>query len=260
MHSDIASSLVEQKAENYILSPKTGYVPEGPKPPKVVVAIPCFNEERFVGRVVTEAKKLVGQVIVVDDGSSDDTAKVAEAAGALVVRHSTNRGVGAATRTCFEAAKANGADVVVTMDGDLQHEPNEILTIAEPVINGDAHLVIGSRFMNTDVKIPAYRRFGISVITYLYNVGSMFKITDAQSCFRAHSRQFLDSFDITLNGFGFSVEVLIEARARGFSIKEVPTSCIYHTEAHTSNAVTHGLGVVWDVIKLRSKSRRYNSV
>ncbi|GEM_PF-253290 len=255
------------------------------KHPKVIAVIPAYNEQPFIGEIVSQARKYVDQVIVIDDGSNDSTGDAASAAGANVIRHSSRRGAGAATKTGFEAALKNGADIVVTLDGDGQHNPDEIPRVIAPVANRQSDLVIGSRFLlslslqgakprsnpppynviarrpppviarqsrsNLSKTIPRYRKFGIDVITFLYNFGSKAKVSDAQSCFRAHSRKLLEALNLTEDGFGFSVQVLIQARNKGFPITEIPISCVYHSHASSSNPVVHGLGVAWDVIKLR---------
>lgn len=223
--------------------------------PKVIAAIPCYNEEKFIGEVVRKAEKYVDLVIVVDDGSHDHTAQAAKAAGASVVRNEVNKGAGAATKSCFEAAEVNHADILITLDGDNQHAPEEITRFIAPIFSGEADLVIGSRFLGYNSNMPRYRKFGIKVITWLFNIGSKVKISDAQSCFRAHSARLLDAIDITESGFGFSVEVLIKAREKGFCIKEVPISCLYHSESSSRNPVIHGLGVALTVVKLRLKSQ-----
>jgi len=115
--------------------------------PKVLAAIPCFNTEPFIADVATKTKKYVDQVIVIDDGSIDGTAEAAKAAGATVISHGMNKGYGEATKSCFAAAKANAADVLVTLDGDGQHNPDEIPSVLSPVLNKEADLVIGSRFL-----------------------------------------------------------------------------------------------------------------
>jgi GT2 family glycosyltransferase len=229
--------------------------------PKVIAAIPCLNEEQFISDVVTRARRYVGKVIVVDDGSTDDTSEAAQSAGAYVIRHERIQGAGAATRSAFEAAKANDADVLVTLDGDGQHDPDEIPWILAPIINDKADLVIGSRFLQPTqrtqgINIRRYRKFGIDVITWLYNLGSNFKVSDSQSCFRAHSRRLLDAINITESGFSFSVEVLIKARRKGFVITEVPISCVYHSQGSSLNPVAHGLGVALGVIRLRLRNVR----
>lgn len=219
-----------------------------------MAVIPCLNEGQFISDIVTRARKYADRVIVIDDGSTDNTAEAAEKAGAKVIKHGVRRGAGAATRSAFEAAKEYEADILVTLDGDGQHNPDEITQVLAPILNGEADLVIGSRFLQPDfIKAPRYRKFGIDVITWLYNFGSKVKVSDSQSCFRAHSRRLIEAVEITEDGFVFSVQVLIQARRKNFVIREVPVSCIYHLDGSSLNPVAHGLGVAWGVIKLRSR-------
>ncbi len=237
--------------------------------PTIIAAIPCLDEEQFISDIVTRTRRYVDKVIVIDDGSTDDTSEVAKAAGAEVIRHGTRQGVGVATRAAFEAAKTCRADVLVTLDGDGQHNPDEIPQVLAPILSGEADLVIGSRFLQPTQKtlsaqqtertnIRRYRKFGIDVITWLYNLGSKIKVSDSQSCFRAHSRRLLDAINMTESGFSFSVEVLIKARRRGLVITEAPISCLYHSQGSSLNPVAHGLGVAFAVIKLRLFSHQHN--
>lgn len=227
--------------------------------PTIIAAIPCFNEQDFISDIVTGTKKYVNKVIVIDDGSSDDTAEVARAAGAEVISHKARKGAGAATKSGFEAAKANNADIVVTIDGDGQHNPDEIPRLLSAILPNKADLVNGSRFLKAETNMPRYRKFGIDVITWLYNLGSRVKVSDSQSGFRAYSRRLINALDITEEGFGFSVQVLIQARREGFRIKEVPISCLYHSQSASLNPVIHGLGVAWSVVKLRLSRRTHVS-
>ncbi len=223
--------------------------------PKIVAAIPCLNEGQFIGDIVTRSRKYVDTVIVIDDGSTDNTSEVAKGAGAEVIRHERSRGAGAATKAAFEVAKTYNADILVTLDGDGQHNPDEIPRVLAPILDNEVDLVIGSRFLPANlIEIPRYRKFGIDVITWLYNLGSKKKVSDSQSCFRAHSRRLLEAMKITENGFGFSVEVLIQARGKDFVIREVPVSCIYHSQGSSLNPIAHGLGVAWKVVKLRFRN------
>jgi len=219
--------------------------------PGIFAVIPCLNEDKFIADIVSKSLKHVGKVIIVDDASTDATSGVAAEAGAEVIRHDSRGGAGAATRTGFEAALRQGADIVVTLDGDGQHNPDEIPAVVEPVVEGRADIVIGSRFLKEGYCVPPYRKFGIDVITWLYNAGMRAKITDAQSGFRAYSRKALQAMNITYPGFGFSIQTLVQARRQGLKIVEAPISCVYHAEGSTQHPVTHGLGVAWSVVKIR---------
>jgi glycosyltransferase involved in cell wall biosynthesis len=221
--------------------------------PKILVAIPCYNEADFIASVVEKSRRYADQIVVVDDGSMDDTAEAARSAGALVVRHPRNLGPGAAARTCLQVGRSSGAQILVTLDGDGQHNPGEIPDVIAPLQRGDADLVIGSRFLGKENNVARYRKFGIDVITFLYNFGGRARITDAQSCFRAYGKKSLDILEIHEDGFGFSVETLVQARRAGLRIREASISCLYHEQSHSANPVLHGVGVALMVLKHRLK-------
>jgi glycosyltransferase involved in cell wall biosynthesis len=227
--------------------------------PNIIGIIPCLNEEKFIGDVVARAEKYLSKIIVIDDGSTDSTSRIAEAAGATIIKHEKPRGAGAATRTGFNEALKLGADIVITLDGDAQHNPDEIPRLIQAIVNSGADLVIGSRFINPETNIKLHRRFGISVITYSYNFGRKRGFSDAQSCFRAYSKNYLNRIKITEDNFGFSIETLVKARKLNLNIIEVPISCIYHPGAHTLNPVIHGIMVCWNVLKWRFKVEILNS-
>jgi len=217
---------------------------------KVIAVIPCLNEERFIGDVVTRAVKYVNKVIVVDDGSTDHTSQAAIQAGAEVIRHPASQGAGAATKTGLEAALKLGAEIIVTLDGDNQHNPDEIPILIKHIDTDKADLVIGSRFMR-EACVPVFRKFGIDLITWLYNAGYKDKIVDAQSGFRAYNRKAAEAMNITYPGFGFSIQTLVQARKKGLKITEAPISCIYHDAGSTVNPFIHGLTVTIAVFKIR---------
>jgi len=222
--------------------------------PKVVAAIPCFNTESSIADVVSRTSKYVDQVIVINDGSHDGTAKAARAAEALVVNHGTNRGYGEAIKSCFKAAKANAADVLVILDGDGQHNPDEIPELLAPILRGEADVVVGSRFLTNKHNMPRYRKFGIGVITFLWNFSSKVKVSDAQSGFRAYNKEIFETLPLSEKGMSISIETLEKARRRGASIKEVPFSCLYVPSTLNLKAISHGLGVAFSVVRIRLKS------
>ncbi|MFC1944096.1 glycosyltransferase family 2 protein [Chloroflexota bacterium] len=222
---------------------------------RAIVAIPCFNEEDYIGDVIRRASKHIREILVIDDGSYDETGREARAAGALVINHDVNMGYGCGIRSCFEAAKASNADIMVHLDGDGQHEPDEIPRVLAPIINGEADIVIGSRFMSQTTRktMPLYRKLGILLITFLFNFGAKTKVSDTQSGFRAYRKDVLHNISPTEKGMGVSVEVLIKAREKGYNIVEVPIICFYHRDSSTLNPAVHGFSVALTVVKLRFK-------
>jgi len=219
-----------------------------------IVAIPTFNEERTIGKIVLLAKRYTDKVIVCDDGSKDMTADIAANLGAIVVKHERNMGYGAAIQTLFRKARELDADVMVTLDGDGQHDPHEIPVLTEAILEGKADVTIGSRFLGDLTKnnnVPRYRRMGIKVITRLTGATSNYEVSDAQSGFRAYSRKAVKCLGLYENGMGVSVEVLMEARKHGLTVVEVPIRCNYHglDKTSTHGSFRHGASVVMSIVR-----------
>lgn len=221
--------------------------------PKVVVCIPAYNESKFIGIIVRNAMKHAKEVIVCDDGSSDDTSVRAEDAGAVVIKHPRNRGYGMSIRSLFQKALERNADIIVTIDADGQHDPEQIPTIVEPILNQGFDIVVGSRFIeNKDMpRIPLYRSFGIKTITKFTKQASYKNLTDAQSGFRGYKRQVLESLNLGEEGMQISTEILL--RAGSNKLTEVPIKVNYDVEnASTHNFLSHGVGVLFSVIQFIS--------
>jgi len=221
--------------------------------PLVVAAIPAYNEEKTIARVVLQALRHVDKVVVCDDGSSDLTGDIAERVGADLVRHEKKLGYGAAIQSLFKWAKRANADIMVTLDGDGQHDPNEIPVLAEPVLEGKADIVIGSRFLGDAEKngMPRYRRLGIKVITKLTGAASSNRLSDAQSGFRVYGRKALEDLRLFEDGMGVSVEALMNARKQGLTVAEVPAGCNYSgVEPSTRSPLRHGMSVVMSIVRL----------
>ncbi len=223
---------------------------------KVIAIIPVYNEALTITNIVKETQKYCDEVIVVDDCSNDQTAEVARNLGIRYTRHSTNQGQGAATKTGIGIARLYKADVIVTLDGDGQHDPNQIPLLLELLRNrDDIDIVIGSRFMGVS-STPLYRRFGLWLLTWLYNIGSKRKVSDAFMCLRAFRHKVFDKVSIEENGFGFCPEMLIKARYEGFKIVEVPVGCFYHKEYKrnsTLNPIQLATILAWKIILWRVK-------
>lgn len=228
--------------------------------PFVVVGIPAFNEERTIARMVKESMKYADVVVVCDDGSSDLTAVTAKRLGADVIVHVKNYGYGAAIGSLFSRALVLGADVLVTLDGDGQHDPSEMDGIIRPIVQNEADMVIGSRFADGQGidEMPRYRQFGVKLITEMVERSSKMEVSDAQSGFRAYSRRALSRLRVFESGMSASVEILFEAKRNGLRICEVPCSCKYgieNVETSKKNPLAHGLEVVGSIVRLKVKER-----
>ncbi|ACS89077.1 glycosyltransferase family 2 protein [Thermococcus sibiricus] len=217
---------------------------------KTLIVIPAYNEELTIGSVVALAKKF-GDVLVVDDGSFDRTSEIAREAGAVVIRHEVNKGKGQALRTGFEYALSKEYDVVVTLDADGQHNPDEIPLLLEPIVKGKADLVIGSRYLNgSKKKIPLYRRLGLWVLNKGTKVAAGVGV-DSQSGFRAISEKALEKLDLNSPDYSVETDMIVKARGEGLKIMEVPISVRYDVpRKHKKNPLSHGLGVLARIVSL----------
>ena len=215
---------------------------------KSIVIIPALNEEAAIGSIVKRSLKYVDDVLVIDDGSTDNTSRIAEDAGARVIKHYNNLGKGVSLRDAF--GEVLGYDVVVTIDGDGQHNPDEIPNLTRPIIEGRADFVNGSRYLDGfDDDTPAYRRVGQRVLDIATNITSGTNVTDSQSGFRAFSGKTIKFFRFRDTGFGIESEMLADAAEHNLKIIEVPITVRYDVEnSSTKGPVTHGVGVLIKII------------
>jgi len=223
---------------------------------KILAAIPCYNEEVTIGSIVLKAKRHVDEVLVIDDGSIDDTARVAEEAGAKVIKHKENKGKAFGVKNAFKYALENDFDVVVTIDGDGQHDADEIPNLIKPVLEGKADTTIGFRFGKL-TEMPLWRKVGKRVLDYATGVGAQ-KITDSQCGFRAFNRKAIEGFVPRLRGNGFSTESeqLVLAKDLNLKIAEVRISCRYkNLKTSKKNPFSHGPSVLGYIVWLVAERR-----
>src|SRR5881396_1120885 len=187
---------------------------------KILVAIPAFNEGPTIGSVVLKARQFASEVVVVDDGSSDDTAETAALAGAHVIQHARNLGKGLAIRSAWLYARQHSPEAFVLLDGDHQHDPNDIPRLVEKVLSGKSDLVIGVRWGKTS-GMPMYRRMGKRALDYATAAATKNGIlTDSQSGYRVFSRRALESLEPTENGLSIESQLLLDAQDRKLRISE----------------------------------------
>jgi glycosyltransferase involved in cell wall biosynthesis len=221
----------------------------------ILACIPAFNAEKSIAQVIRIAKKYVNLVIVVDDGSTDATREQAIKAKAKVISHPINLGYGAAITSCLRAGIEAGADIIITLDSDLQHNPEEIPLLIKPILNGNADIVTGSRFVeqNGGNGMPIYRKFGILFLTKVTNFMAKTTITDATTGFRAYSSYAARTLASMLfcSGMGASSQILIAAFRSGLRIQEVQVNILYKTgfDTSTKNALSHGMRNLTSIIQ-----------
>ena len=220
---------------------------------KIIVGIPAFNEEKNIAKIITRLNKITDYIVVCNDGSTDLTSEIAQKMGAVVINHKKNLGYGGAIRSIFLKSREMDGDILVTFDADGQHRIEDIEHVINPIINNQADLVIGSRFLDDSEKeVPQYRKVGIKVITKITNVSLNQKLTDSQSGFRAYSKKVLNELSPSELGMGISTEILIKASSKNFKILEVPIKILYSGDTSTHNPVSHGSSVILSTIKFTS--------
>jgi len=222
---------------------------ENRRKPYIIACIPAYNEEKTIAKVILKARKYVDKVIVCDDGSTDMTAEIAEALGTEVIRHERNMGKGAAIRSLFKKAREEIADVTITIDGDAQHDPDEIPLLLKVMKETGADIVIGSRFLTKETvrKVPKYRYIGNRILNIITSVG---EITDTQSGFRAYSRKAIELIQPAEMGFAVDSEILYRAAKLDLKIVEVPVSVEYRVPRPSKRGpILHALDVALSMIK-----------
>lgn len=219
---------------------------------KILVGIPAYDEEKNIGPLILNLKKQGYEVLVCDDASNDQTCELSEQLGAIVIKHEKNRGYGGAIQSLFNKAREIKPDVLVTFDGDGQHNFRDIENLIKPIIESDSDLVIGSRFLDKKSHIPKYREVGIKTITKLTQISHNVNVTDSQSGFRAYSLKTLETIFPSEESMGISTEILIKAVEQNLKISEIPIVVSYEGKTSTHNPTSHGLTVIGTTLKFLS--------
>jgi glycosyltransferase involved in cell wall biosynthesis len=215
-----------------------------------IAAMPAYNEGHVIAEVILDCEKYVDKVIVVDDGSSDNTAEIAESMGAYVIKHSKNFGYGAALKSCFNTARKLGADEMVIIDSDGQHNPKDIPKLLAPLEYG-FDLVIGSRFVNGNGKnVPAYRKAGMKVLDVVTYIAGGLNVTDSQSGFRAYGKKAIEKIQFNGDDMSAGSEILLQAKDHNLKYTEVEIHCRYDLNGcSTQNPFSHGTKVLMHILK-----------
>ncbi|MGB9927133.1 MAG: glycosyltransferase family 2 protein [Methanosarcina sp.] len=216
----------------------------------VAVVLPAYNEEEAIGTIALLSRLHANEIIVVDDGSKDKTSEIARLAGADVIVHEKNLGKARALETGFKAAVEKGADIIVMMDSDGQHNPADIPELVAPILAGNAEVVNGSRYLNEFGKSARiYRRITQGLFDKLTNANSSLKITDPEGSFRAFSTASKGIFGLNVQNVVLDNEILENAEKAGIRIAEVEIGVSYNAKYQSRDPIKYLVESVQTLVK-----------
>jgi polyprenyl-phospho-N-acetylgalactosaminyl synthase len=193
----------------------------------IVAVIAAYNEESKIKKVIAEVAKYVDRIIVVDDGSGDNTVLKAKHRKAIVLKHIINLGQGAALQTGFDYAKKIKADIVLTYDADGQFKASEIPLMIAPLVKGKADVSLGSRFLGHTTNMPVMRYVVLSLGLLFTRIFSNIRLTDTHNGFRAFTSQALAKMEIVHNRWAHPSDIIYQIAANKFKVVEIPVTVYY---------------------------------
>jgi glycosyltransferase involved in cell wall biosynthesis len=218
---------------------------------RITVIVPVYNEASVIRKVVEELSTLnLDEIVIVDDGSSDNVRAALKDLPVTYIRHKINLGQGAALQTGLNYAKSGDTDIIITFDGDGQHDVKDIDNLMKPVVEGNADVVLGSRFLNKDLNRPGSRRKIVLQIARFVNfIYCGYFLTDAHNGLRAMSRKAIDKIEISENRMAHASEILAEIRKHGLRLEEAPVNILYneYTRKKGQSGI-NGIKIFFDLV------------
>ncbi len=221
---------------------------------RVLVIIPAYNEARFIGSVILKLRQQPVDLLVVDDGSRDDTAEIARAAGAEVLQLEANQGKAAALNAGLAYASDSSPEAIVMIDADGQHLPSELIQVVRPILGGQADIAIGSRYLQNTSNTPSHRKVGHKMLNFITGLFSGVQVTDSQSGYRAFSPKAYRQLRFSSKGFSVESEMQFLASEHNLKVLEVPIT-IQYLDKEKRSAWKQGASVLNGIITLASQYR-----
>ena len=223
---------------------------------KLSVVIPVYNEQAFLRETVrkVEAVDHDKEILLIDDCSTDGTQEILEEykgrQGIRVFHHSRNQGKGAALRTGFTHAEG---DIIIIQDADLEYDPKDYGTLLEPILDGRADVVYGSRFLGGPHRVMFYWHYvGNKLLTTLSNMFTNLNLTDMETGYKVFSKNVIDSIPLKCNRFGFEPEITSKIARKNFRVYEVPISYSGRDYSEGKKITwKDGVAALWFIVKFR---------
>ncbi|MBN1326053.1 glycosyltransferase family 2 protein [Candidatus Falkowbacteria bacterium] len=214
-------------------------------PQNVWIIIPAHNEEENISKVINDLKEFTSNIVVVNDGSTDNTSQICKTNGVIVVDHLVNRGQGASLQTGNEFALSCGAEIIVHFDADGQHRVADLEKVIEPLLNGQADIVFGSRFLEKNSKVHWFKKYFILKPAIFFNwFFTGLKLSDAHNGFRALSQEAAKKIKIEQDGMAHATEIMNLVRQKNLRHIEVPVEIIYQ---EFGQGIIGGLKIIEDL-------------
>jgi glycosyltransferase involved in cell wall biosynthesis len=210
---------------------------------KLIAIIPAFNEESTIGDVIKATSRFVDEILVISDGSTDNTTTIAKSAGATVIDNIVNRGLGKTIKRGYAEAIKRGADIVVQIDADGQYDPQEIPKLIQPILDNKADLVLGTRLENLKYEMPWLKKQGNKAFTWLLRRLTGADIKDGQTGFRATRKEVFETVEIQ-GDFTYTQEMIVKTAKEGWRIANVPVN-FYQRSAGESRLMSSPLSYAW---------------
>jgi glycosyltransferase involved in cell wall biosynthesis len=238
---------------------------EGQKFPKVIVVMPAYNAAKTLHITYADLPRdVVDSVILVDDGSSDETVRIARELGLEVFVHHRNYGYGANQKTCYRESLKAGADIVAMVHPDYQYDPTLLPNVIQPIVDGEADVVLGSRLMGASPMkqgMPWWKYISNRFLTKLENLAFRLNLSEYHTGYRAFSRAALESvnFEMNSDAFIFDQEIMAQAVSAGLRISETPVPTRYFAEASSASFLQssrYGLSILWLLVRFKAHQIR----
>jgi polyprenyl-phospho-N-acetylgalactosaminyl synthase len=215
------------------------------------LVIAAYKEEKKIASVIESLHKGgYKNVVVINDGSPDSTGVVAKQAGAIVLNHSVNRGQGAALKTGIDYALSKGAEIILTFDGDGQHQVKDIKNLILPIQHGEYEAVLGSRFLEKESNVSWHRKIVLKAGTYVVWLFSGIKLSDSHNGFRAFSADAASRLELTADRMEHASEIIEQIAKQKIRFKEVPVTITYSEYSlEKGQSTLAAFGILWNMVK-----------